>query len=469
MREEDMASPSARLVPVPSPEQRRVASENYERAKQVAATGDHDYAIQLLLTCCQLDPASINYRMALRKSQKEKYGNNLKGSPLAMLTTPRLKAKMKSAKRNREYLSVLEFGEQVLTKNPWDLGTQTDMAEAFEALNLLDLAVLTLDQARQKYPKEPALNRQLARLFEKRGDFKRAIALWQLVKEAVPTDVEASHKAKDLAASETIARGQYEESVAGIKSSPVLEMIESRAVEQQDRSGREIEAIQKRIEAAPTEPALYLQLATTYRKAGKTDRAKAALNQGLAQTGGHFTLKQELLEMELEPLRSSLTTASPTDDDPEAAAAKKASLMAEISKREIELFKMKIERAPADGALRLELGQRLILADRVDEAIAEMQAARKDEKTKGKAAKLLGHAFLKRNNWRLAQRNFEEALSLLPENDEESRKDVLFHLANGCAANGDLSRALDLGHELANIDYAYRGIGQLIDQWDGKR
>ena len=39
-----------------------------------------------------------------------------------------------------------------------------------------------------------------------------------------------------------------------------------------------------------------------------------------------------------------------------------------------------------------------------------LQQARKDEKIKGRAALYLGHAFRKRNNWRLAQRNFEEAL-----------------------------------------------------------
>ena len=81
------------------------------------------------------------------------------------------------------------------------------MAEAFDALGLGDLAVFTLDQARQKYPKDATLNRALARLFEKRGDFQKAIVLWQLVKEKHPTDVEAAHKAKDLAASETIAKG----------------------------------------------------------------------------------------------------------------------------------------------------------------------------------------------------------------------------------------------------------------------
>jgi tetratricopeptide (TPR) repeat protein len=469
-----MSAPSTRTIPAPTPEQRKIASDNYERAKQVLATGDFDYAIQLLLTCCKLEPANHHFRMTLRKAQKEKYGNNLKGSPLAMFTTPGTKSKMKAAKRNGEYLKVLELGEAVLTKNPWDLGTQTDMAEAFDSLGLLDMAVLTLDQARQKYPKEPSLNRQLARLFEKRGDFSRAIVLWQLVKEAVPTDVEASHKAKDLAASQTIAKGNYEEAAAGTKTSPALDRIESRAVEQQDKVGRDVAALLKRIEAEPTEASLYVQLALAYRKAGQDDRAKAALTQGLGPTGNHFSLRQELLEIELDPLRKKLVVATKRlnapdgDDDPAWLAEKIKKYTAQIAAKEIDLYRIKIERAPTDGTARLELGTRLISADKIDEAIAELQQARKDEKVKGRAALQLGHAFRKRNNWRLAQRNFEDALASLPENDELSKKDVLFHLAVGAAENGDVPRALDLGHELANIDYGYQGIGTLIETWEGR-
>jgi hypothetical protein len=28
-----------------------------------------------------------------------------------------------------------------------------------------------------------------------------------------------------------------------------------------------------------------------------------------------------------------------------------------------------------------------------------------------------------------------------------------------------MARALDLGHELANMDYAFKSIGKLIDEW----
>jgi len=78
----------------------------------------------------------------------------------------------------------------------------------------------------------------------------------------------------------------------------------------------------------------------------------------------------------------------------------------------------------------------------------------------------LGLCFKRRNNWRLAQRNFEEALTHLSEVDEANRKEVLFQLANGLAEAGDLARAIDLGHELANLDFSYKEIGKLLDDWE---
>src|SRR5256885_4442573 len=114
-----MASPG-HLPPV-SAEVRRIAAERFDRANQVASSGNFDYAIQLLLTCSKLDPANFLFRQTLRRTQKAKYKNNLRGSRLAFLTTIRLRTKVKGAKRSREYLRVLEYGEQLLTKNPWDL------------------------------------------------------------------------------------------------------------------------------------------------------------------------------------------------------------------------------------------------------------------------------------------------------------------------------------------------------------
>src|SRR6185312_1249873 len=111
--------------------------------------------------------------------------------------------------RARDYLKVLEHGERLMTRNPWDVGAQMDMADAAEVLGLLDLAIWNLEQARQKAAADVHLNRALAHLYEKRGNFTQAIALWELVRKVKPGDIEAQHKIKDLAADDTIARGQY--------------------------------------------------------------------------------------------------------------------------------------------------------------------------------------------------------------------------------------------------------------------
>ncbi len=475
--------PAVSQIPAPTAESKRIALQSFTKAKGLATDGGFDYAIQLLLTSCRLDPANFYYRKQLRETQKAKYGNNLRGSRFAFLTTPRWKARLRVAKRNREYLKALEHGEQVLCRNPWDQGAQLDMAEAFDALGLSDLAVFTLDQARQKYPRDATLNRALARQFEKRGDFQKAMILWQLVRETNPTDVEAQHKAKDLAASSVIQKGGYEEAAAGTKESPVVGRIEARATEKADRMTREAEPLLTRITADPTEPSLYLQLASVYRKGGQNDRARAVLQQGLGPTGNAFQIQLELMELDLVPVRKNLEHAEArllklkqkTPDDDSSAiveevteaelVALRANLIKEVNTREIELFRVKTDRAPNELSHRVELGTRLLKGDRVDEAIAELQLARRDDRLKWRAALLLGMCFKKRNNWRLAQRNFEEGLAGVPETEEPVKKELLFQLASGAAENGDLQRAIDLGHELANLDFSFKNIGKLLDEW----
>src|ERR1051325_9756398 len=124
-----MADNDASILPPPSPEHRRVAAGQFDRANEVINTGNYDYGIQLLLNCCKLDPANLIYRQALRRTEKTKFKNNLRGSRFAWLTTSAARARIKAAKRGRQYARVLEHGEEVLARNPWDTGAQMDMAE----------------------------------------------------------------------------------------------------------------------------------------------------------------------------------------------------------------------------------------------------------------------------------------------------------------------------------------------------
>jgi tetratricopeptide (TPR) repeat protein len=459
-------APASSLPPV-SPEHRRIAAEQFERARQVLTSGsNHDYAIQLLLACCKLDPANLIYRKELRRTQKARFKNNLRGSRLAFLTTAGHRAKLKNAKRTRDHAKVLAHGEDILTRNPWDTGAQMDMADAADALGLVEVAVFILTEARQKNAKDATVNRALARLLEKAGHFSEAIKLWELVRQAHPADVEAQHKAKDLAASETIARGHYQEAVHADAPVRAFQTAQKSSAEHKKL---EVEAaLQQQLETEPTEPGPYLELAARHRKAGKPEQALEVLHKGLAATGNDFRLAIEVAELELEPFRKNLQLTEDklkaTPDDEELRRIR-IRLLKEINTRETDLYRLKADRFPNDLSFRLELGIRLLRAGQTEAAIAELQQARKDPKLTWKALTYLGHCFKGRNNWRLAERNFEEALKNLPASEEATKKEVLFQLAQGSADAGDLAKAVEFAHELANLDFAYRDIGRLLDEW----
>jgi Tfp pilus assembly protein PilF len=479
-----MAGNDLSRFPTASPEHRRVAAGQFERANQVIATGNFDYGIQLLLTCCKLDPGNLIYRQALRKTEKAKFNNNLRGSRLAFLTNSATKTRLKAAKASREYLKVLEYGEEIMARNPWDIGAQMDMAEAAEALGHLNLAAWTLEQARQRNPQDATVNRALARLYEKRGNFSQAILLWEMVRKVDPHDIEAQHKAKDLAASDTIARGNYDAVLeknppavaeptapAPAAGAPKAPQPAAPITAAEDRQAREASALRKRIQADPANVSAHLQLASFYRRAGRLDEAREVLQKALIPTGNSFEVSLELADLEIEPFRRNLAIteeklkAKPQDGELRPIQLR---LQKEIYSREVDLYRQKADRYPTEMAHRLELGIRLLRMGQTDGAITELQAARSDPRQRWRAMLYLGYCFKSRKNWTLAQRNFEEALRNLPPGEDAFRKELLFQLAEGAAEAGDLARAVEFGYELANLDFNYKGIGRLIDEWQAR-
>jgi tetratricopeptide (TPR) repeat protein len=464
-------------VPSPTPEQRRVAAGMFERANQVAATGNHDYGIRLLLDCCKLDPANLIYRQALRRTERARYKNNMRGSWLGWLLSRPARARLRSSLRAGEHIAVLEHGERILARNPWDVGVQMDMSSSADALGLLDLGVWILEQARQAAPRHVALNRSLAELYEKRGNFTQAIALWNLVSKEIPNDLEIRQKIKNLQAHDTIARGNYVEAATADPNKQtsgsfrVLQKQKATPPPGGDPTMRETSDLRTRLEADPTNAALHLQLARIHRRAGQLDQARAVLTQGLGPTGNAFELAIELADLETEPFRRNLAVTeeklAKTPEDPQLRKIR-SQLRKEVNGRELDIYRRKADRQPTDLSLRFELGIRLMKAALLDEAIRELQAAKGDQRLRWQVLSALGYCFKARNNWKLAERNFAEALEALPVTETNGRKEILFELAKGHADAGELAQALELAHELANLDFGYRDISRLLDEWQAR-
>jgi len=165
--------------------------------------------VELLLSCCQLDPANLYYRKTLRllsRSLTAQGRTRHRPGALAALATW---ARFKAAHHRGDAQKVLEHGEVLLLRNPSNVGTQLEMAAAAEELGLMSVAVWMLEQAREQEPENANVLRPLAGLYERLSHFSRAIAVWKLIRKVSPTDVEAPRKINALSASETIARAGY--------------------------------------------------------------------------------------------------------------------------------------------------------------------------------------------------------------------------------------------------------------------
>jgi serine/threonine protein kinase len=191
------------------PDQLQTAARQYQRAEEARGNGNIDYAIQLLLNCTKFDPVSIVYRQTLRDIRKTGASRKRLGSWLASLSTLTTRARLNAAKRAGQFRKVLEDGEDVLVRYPGDLKTQMVMADSAEQLGLTHLASWMLEEARRQDPAYLPAHRALASIYEKRRQYSEAIAVWELVRKLAPHDAEALRKIQDLAASDTIARGNY--------------------------------------------------------------------------------------------------------------------------------------------------------------------------------------------------------------------------------------------------------------------
>lgn len=436
----------------PSPDERRMAASQFERAQQVAARGNLDYSIQILLDCCRLDPGSLPYRQTLRQTEKTKFRNNRRGSRLAFLTTILPRTRLRKARRASNHRKVLEHGEEVLSRNPWDVAIHKEMADAADALGLLEAAIWLLEQARHINSRLVALNRSLARLYEKRGTFAPAIVLWKLVSEADPSDVEASHKARDLSpasAREEASNGRQDRSPDS------------------DRLTRETGELRNRVDKDPTDAESWLRLASLLRKAGQHDQARTVLQEALGPTGNDFRLNLELADLAIEPFRAELAIveeklAGPAPDP--GLTDLRGRLLQEINTREMDIYRLRSDRYPEDRTARLELGLRLLRAGRIDEAGTELDAVRGDARLGGPALFYLGLCRKKRKRWPQALSLWEEALPRLVD-DPVLYKEVLLQLAEGSAAAGDPARAIEWARELAHLAPGFGNIDQLVQEW----
>jgi len=437
-----------------SPEKRRAAAGLFERAGQSAAANGHAHAARLLLECCRLDPANLLFRQSLRRAAKARYNNNLRGGWFAWLFNWPARIGLRRAEAAGRHLDVFEAAEAILSRQPWDVPAQEALARSADALGLIDLAIWSLEQARQTDPAGRELNRSLARLHERRGNFTQALALWERICADHPADADADARRAQLSR----------------PSGPVPPSWPEMAAAPADPVEREASALRKAVEDDPTSAAAHLALARLYRQAGRYEQAHQVLAGGLGPAGNAFELSVEMASLAVEPPRRDLAIAldkladSPAD---EALIEIRDALEREVLTRESDLFRLQADRFPNEPRFRHDLGVRLLHLGQIEEAISELTLACADEQLRWRALAGLGRCWRAWANAGRALKHFEDALTCAPPGDP-GRLDLLYEAACCHADAGAPERAVERGGELAEQAPGHRDILQLLPGWQAR-
>ncbi len=439
---------------------------------EAAKKGQFDYAIRLLRDACRLCPDVLMFRRALRAVERQRQASEGRKSPVAALKKWRARARLKAALARGNYPSALEACEDILETDPCDVAALVAEAKILDRLGHIDSAVWVAETAVGFGPKDADAHRILALLYEKTGQYSRAIALWERVKQLRPEDKEAASRVKNLAAAETIERGGYEQAE---HVHDVLVHHEEQQEHATERPGKSepaasLDSLKQKLDENPADVARCLELSRRLRQLRRWDEAAAVVERSLHATGGHPELQTELADIEIDRLRFDLSVAqAQLADDPNnpLKQEKVAELERRLNDYELREYRRRAERHPTDSVLKLEYAIRLARARLYDEAITILQSVRQDPRVRLDALVWLGNCFFARKIYRLAERNYSEALAELKNagsRNEQALKEVHYLLGRTFEEMGNRDEALRHYEEVAAIDFAYRDVAQRLEK-----
>lgn len=433
---------------------KKVIEEMSANASMYAAHGNFEEAINLYSECCNRDPGNLPCRKKLRDAQMKNLDNKPPGG-LSLIGGGATRMKLNSQYKAGNHAKVLELGESALTSNPWDTGALRVMGKAADELGFNEVASWFFQSAYKITPNDTETLQDLGEFLERQSDFKSARVIWERISKLKPGDIEAVRKAKELGATETMKR------MADNKDALQAAPKENPAVAEEQR-------LRGMIQEQPSWAPFYLDLANLLKKAGRLEEVDATLKRGVFHCAGDKRLLLELAHLEKLNLAKRVEEIKEVvREDPQWPFAKPSllSIETEQRRRDSEILRLRTEAEPANTEARLKLGIMLLELGEIDNAIVELQKARKDPRLAWKALAALGKCFNAKNNTALARGNLLEALDSLPKEEDEPRKEILFTLAESFASTGDFAKAVEIGNKIANIDFSYQGIGKLLDEW----
>jgi tetratricopeptide (TPR) repeat protein len=431
--------------------------------------GNTDYAIDILISVVAMVPEFHKARKFIRAAEIRKLKQNkvssmthsissLTGLPAYLKTMAYLKGKkMKEA---------MEAAEQMLKVDALNIKYIKTYAEVAVAADMPEAAIITLEAAREFYPRDVMVLNYLGALYQKVGRMSSARECFERLCEISPGDPDALKMLKDAMALDSMSAGGWKETAekGGSFRQMVKDSDKAKLLEQQEKAVKTdadteslIEDTLKKIEAEPKNINYYRSLSRLYSQVNRFDDAIATLGKAREISPGDPELDNAAskaqaakFEFEVRKLREA--------GEAEAADAREF----EMRQYLFTDLQERVERYPNDTGLRYEWGAMLLENDYVDEAIQQFQRSQRSPKHRIRSFYNLALCFKRKNQFDMAREQLETAASEQVTMDE-MKKNILYELGVISETMGDIDKATAYFKQIYQVDIGYRDIAQKID------
>jgi tetratricopeptide (TPR) repeat protein len=452
---------------------------------------NYGYAISLIGAVLKEFPAFLEGRRVLRRA--EIAATKGRKSFLSGLSTASLKG---AGMIKKDPLSAMELAEKTLETDPFNTQANQLLKDAARAAGYPEVAAFAIETMVEGNPKDTKLMHELAEQYLAMGDADKAVNLYTRISEINPTDLIAIKRAKDASAQASMKKGGWEQAQSYrdlIKDKDQaksleekgrvvrdLDMVENQLAEltpaweqQQDNvdlSKRIAKLWEERLEQKADEESL--QGAVWYY--GHVNKLLNSSDPNVVRKLSDFRLREidfrvEACEKAAAEIDEWLANGGDQHEEAQQYKDQRDTLRQEIDQLKLQRAtsliddsRRRVERNPTDLSLRFELGERLLTAGQVNEAIPELQRAKQNPNVRLKAMSLLGQCFVKKGMLDMASGQFESAVSEMSAMDNV-KKDTLYELALVYEQMGKKEDYIRCLKEIIEVDYGYRDAAKRVE------
>jgi len=432
----------------------------FDRADEVASTGNWDFAIELYAQGIQREPGNLERgHIKLRDIALQRKGKGGK--------QPGLKDQW-SHRPGKEPEVTLANASFLLGKDPGSSQYASQVMRAAVKLELPEvigwIASVILEQQHTAKKPNRALCEEVVKATEGIEYYEHAIKACNLALQAAPDTPALEDKLAELSANYTIQKGKYGDKTSSFTDA-IADKEKQQALMEEDATFKSDDYLQKQIEKATkdyeAEPTLHGKINALadallqYEEESYESQAIDILNKAWRDTSA-FQFKLRVGDIKIKQYRRKVRDLKEKGDLPAAKKLAKEQLEFEIAE-----YKERTENYPTDLKLKYEYGRRMYLIGQLDEAITILQQAQRNPSYHARSMNYLGQAFMKKKWWQEAVDTFEKVLQ--GEISEAGSKDIRYNLSLCYMQMDRLKEAQEQLSLIAQIDYNFKDVRDKLD------